>query len=245
MFKLLTENWTLKLLSLVFALILWMFIMGERRLEVGYTVPLELQNVPRGLMVANEVPSLVDVRVSGPRTLQMKISPTDIGIVVDLADLQPGLTTFKRLEERLNLPSGLRVTRLSPSFIDLKLERVAEKPVPVKIALTGEPLTGYSVGGVRAVPDKVVIEGAESELKSVTSVTTEPVDLTGVNEGFSLIVPLVHLGTYTSFKDEKTTEVQVEIQAVEPPPATAEEAVEANKSEQNTETRKIEEGAKQ
>lgn len=215
MFKLLTENWTLKLLSLVFALILWMFIMGERRQEVGYRVPLELQNIPAELMIANEVPSLVDVRISGPRTLLMKVSPNDISIAVDLTDLQPGLTTFKRLEERLNLPSGLRVTRLSPSFIDLKLERIKQKRVPVKISLVGEPLLGYQVGRVTASPAQVLIEGAESELKSVSAVTTEAVDLHGVNDGFSLIVPLVHLGTYTYFKDEKTTEIQVEIQAVE------------------------------
>jgi len=217
MFKLLTENWTLKLISLVFALVLWMFIMGERRLEVGYTVPLELQNIPQHLMIANEVPSLVDVRISGPRALLMNVSPNDISIAVDLSDLQPGLTTFKRLEERLNLPSGLRVTRLSPSFIDIKLERVQEKKVPVKIALAGEPLAGYQIGSIKAQPDRVVIAGAESELKSVSEVTTEPVDLTGVNESFSLIVPLEHQGTYTYFKNEKTTEVQIEIQAVEPP----------------------------
>lgn len=215
MFKLLTENWTLKLISLVFALILWMFIMGERRQEVGYRVPLEMQNIPAELMIANEVPSLVDVRVSGPRTLLMKVSPNDISIAVDLTDLAPGLTTFKRLEERLNLPSGLRVTRLSPSFIDLKLERIKQKSVPVKIALVGDPLQGYQVGRVNASPARVVIAGAETELKSVNEVTTEPVDLHGVNEGFSLIVPLVHLGTYTHFKEEKTTEIQVEILPVE------------------------------
>jgi len=217
MFKLLTENWTLKLISLVFALVLWMFIMGERRLEVGYTVPLELQNIPKHLMIANEVPSLVDVRISGPRALLMKVSPNDISIAVDLSDLQPGLTTFKRLEERLNLPSGLRVTRLSPSFIDIKLERIQEKKVPVKITLTGEPMAGFQIGSVKAVPDRVVMAGAESELKNVTEVTTEPIDLTGVNEGFSLIVPLEHHGTYTYFKNEKTTEVQIEIQALEQP----------------------------
>lgn len=215
MFKLLSENWTFKLVSLVLALMLWMFIMGERRLEVGYRVPLELQNIPKELMVANEVPSLVDVRVSGPRTLQMKVSPNDISIIVDLVDLKPGLTTFKQLEERLNLPSGLRVTRLSPSFIDLKLERIKQKLVPVKVALAGEPLTGFKVHNVRVVPDEVIIEGGETELKSISEVTTEEVNLNGVNEGFSLIVPLVHRGTYTHFKDEKTTEVQVEIQPVE------------------------------
>jgi len=218
MFKLFTENWTLKLISLIFALLLWMFIMGERRLEVGYLVPLELQNIPEELMVANEVASLVDVRVSGPRTLLMKVSPNDISIVVDLTDLKPGLTTFKRLEERLNLPSGLRVTRLSPSFIDLKLERRKQKEIPVKITLAGEPLPGYQIGRIMAVPDKVVVEGGETELKGVSEVTTESVDLDGVNEGFSVIVPLVHRGTYTYLKDDKTVEVQVEVQSVEPLP---------------------------
>ena len=218
MFKLITDNWALKLLSLVFALMLWMFIMGERRLEVGYRVPLELQNIPKGLMIASEVPSLVDVRISGPRTLQMKVSPNDISIVVDLSDLKPGLTTFRQLEERLNLPGGLRVTRLSPSFIDLKLERVKQKLVPIKVTLVGDPLAGFKLEKVRTVPDEVIIEGAETELKSISDVVTEDVDLDGVNESFSLIVPLVHRGTYTHFKDEKTTEVQVEIEPVEVTP---------------------------
>jgi YbbR domain-containing protein len=211
MLKILTENWTLKLLSLVFALMLWFFIMGERHQEVGFLVPLEFQNIPAGLMIANGVPNQVDVRVSGPRTLLMKVSPNDISIVVDLAKLKPGLTSFKRLDERLNLPSGLVVTRLSPSFIDLRLARIQEKLVPIRVVLSGEPQSGYRVGKVTLLPEKVALTGAESELKNITEVTTELVDLTDVNDGFSLIVPLVHRGTYTDFKDEKTIEIQVEI----------------------------------
>ncbi len=218
MFKLITQNWALKLMSLVFALMLWFFIMGERRLEVNYRVPLELQNLPRELMVANEIPSMVDVRISGPRTLLMKVSPNDISITVDLTGLNPGLTSFRRLEERLNLPSGLRVTRLSPSFIDLRLERIQQKTVPIIIALSGEPMSGFVVANVRANPDHVAIEGAEGELKNVTEVSTDDVDLTGVNSSFSLIVPLQHRGSFSRFKDERTTEIQVEIAAQEVAP---------------------------
>jgi YbbR domain-containing protein len=202
----------LKLLSLVFALLLWIFIMGERHLEVGFLVPLEFQNLPTGLIIANEVPSQVDVRISGLRTLLMEVSPNDISILVDLSDLQPGLTTFKRLEERLNLPSGLAVTRLSPSYIDLRLARIQEKKVPIRAVMSGAPQTGYKLGKVTLFPEKVTLTGAESELKNITEVTTEDVDLTEVNDGFSLIVPLVHRGAYTDFKDEKTTEIQVELE---------------------------------
>lgn len=211
--KLMTENWSLKLLSLAFAIFLWFFIMGESQLEVGYTVPLELQKLPPDLVIANQVPSLIDVRISGPRALLMKISPTDIAIAVNLSDLKPGLTSFKRLEERLSLPSGLRVTRLSPSFIDIRLERRQDKLVPIKVVLASEPDPGYRVAGISATPPKVKISGAESEVISVSDVTTEPVDLKGITESFSRIVPLVYERTYSDFVDMRTAEIHIGIEA--------------------------------
>lgn len=216
--SLLTENWILKVLSLAFALVLWFFVMGERKLEVGYTVPLELKNTPPGMMVANEVPSLVDVRLSGPRTMLMNLSPKDISISVDLADLKPGLTSFKRLEERLNIPSGVKVTRLSPSFVDVKLERIKEKMVPVQVVFSGVPAEGFQVSAVRVNPERVGVEGAESEIKDVAEVVTEPVDVDGVKESFTLMVPISYRGKYTALKSSKTAEVRVTIGPLPPPP---------------------------
>ena len=206
-----TENWLLKLLSLTFAVVLWFFVMGEQKLELGYAVPLELKNVPPGLMVANDVPSLVDVRISGPRTLLMNLRPSDISISVDLKDLQPGLTSFKRLDERLNIPSALKVTRLSPSFVDVKLERIKVKSVTVTPVTTGTPAEGFRLQEITTTPDKVDIEGAESELKDIVDVPTEPVDLDGVKENFTLMVPLNYRGKYTSLKEQKAVEVLVTV----------------------------------
>ncbi len=216
MVKRLIENWFLKLLSLIFALILWFFVMGEQKQEVSYAVPLVLKNIPTGLMVANQVPSQVDVRINGPRTLLMNIRSTDISIGVDLKDLQPGLTSFKRLEERFNLPSALKVTRLSPSYVDVKLERIKAKPVPVKVVLAGLPAAGYELGPVVAVPGKVVVEGAEGELKNINEVKTEAVEIDGVKDSFAIIVPVNYVGTYTVLKEDKTVEVQV---TIIPPPS--------------------------
>ena len=216
----LSDNWVLKLLSLAFALVLWFFVMGERKLEVGYTVPLELKNVPEGMMVANEVPSLIDVRLSGPRTLLMNLSPKDISISVDLADLKPGLTSFKRLEERLSIPSGVRVTRLSPSFIDVKLERIREKVVPLRVVFSGVPADGFRLGAVRLKPEQVTVQGAESEIKDVTEVTTDPVEVDGAKESFTLTVPISYRGKYTWLNDSEAVEVRV---SVEPLPSPASE----------------------
>jgi YbbR domain-containing protein len=163
------------------------------------------------MMVGNEVPALVDVRISGPRTLLMNLQPNDIRIAVNLKDLQPGLTSFKRLEERLNLPTALKVTRLSPAFVDVKLERVMEKKVPVQPVLMGTPDDGYRVASIKAEPSHVTVEGAESEVKEVNEITTEPIAVEGAKETFTLTVPLVYRGKFTALKDHESAEVQVTI----------------------------------
>src|SRR5210317_1929815 len=111
MFAAMTENLLLKVLAFVFALILWFFVMGEQKLEKGYPAPLELRNVPKGLIVTSEVPSLIDVRISGPRTVLLNLSPSDLDVNVDLKGLAPGVTSFKRLDEQLRLPRSLKTTR--------------------------------------------------------------------------------------------------------------------------------------
>jgi YbbR domain-containing protein len=142
----------------------------------------------------------------------MNLSPKDISISVDLIDLKPGLTSFKRLEERLNIPSGVKVTRLSPSFIDVKLERIREKVVPLKAVFSGIPAEGFQLGAVRLKPDQVTVQGAESEIKDITEVTTDPVDVEGAKESFTLMVPISYRGKYTWLNDSEAVEVRVNIE---------------------------------
>src|SRR5512145_3350117 len=104
--QLLTENLLLKLLSLAFALVLWFFIMGEQRHEVSHAVKVEYRNLPKELAIANEVPEVVAVTVSGPRALLTHLSADDLSLPLDLGDLSPGLTSFRRLDEKLKVPAG-------------------------------------------------------------------------------------------------------------------------------------------
>jgi YbbR domain-containing protein len=212
MIEKLFENWLLKIVSLAFAVVLWFFVMGESRMEVNHIIPLEYENLPAGLMIANEIPTSVALRISGPRALQVNLSPGDIRLSVDLKGLSAGVTSFRRLEESLNIPSGLKITRISPSYVDVKLERVRERSVPVRVILSGEPAPGFIVKSVVATPEKVIVSGAESELKGVSEVVTEGIDLTHVQESFSQTVAISYIGNYTDLKETKTVEVKVVLQ---------------------------------
>ncbi|MDX9708249.1 MAG: CdaR family protein [Trichloromonas sp.] len=230
MFRRLTENIFLKLLSLAFALILWFFVMGEQKQELSYSVPLAIKNLPANLMVANEIPSQVDVRISGPRTLLMNLDPKDMGIAVDLKGLQPGVTSFRRLEELFNLPGALKITRLSPSFVDVRLERIKDKKVPVKLVVSGAPAPGFELREIQLTPAEVLVEGAEGELKNIAQVETDPVEIEGVRDSFSLIVPIDYRGRYTYLKEDRTVEVHVTIVKLPEPEIPAPEVVEGEQT---------------
>ena len=223
------ENWLLKFISLAFAVVLWFFVMGESRMEVTHIAPLEYINLPEGLMIASEVPTSVSIMISGPRALQVNLSPSDISLGVDLKGLSAGVTSFKRLEESLNIPTGLKITRISPSYVDVKLERVRDRDVPVRVILVGEPAPGFIIKSSKALPEKVTVSGAESELKGVSEVVTEGIDVTHVQESFSQIVAISYIGNYTELKGTKTVEAQVVLQP-DPnyvPPQPAEKPAEA------------------
>lgn len=220
MLRFLTENWQLKLMSLGFALILWFFVMGERRMEIGYTVPLELLNVPEGLVVVGEVPNTVDVRLSGPRVMLVDLDEKDIRITLDLAGLQPGITTFRRLDEHLRLPVGIRLTRASPSSIDVKLDQIIEKELPVRPHLTGKPAKGYQLVAIETTPARVTVRGAQAEVSRLSEVVSDRIEIDGASAPREVNIQLNYRGKFSRVKDLETVRVYLRIEPVAAPAPT-------------------------
>lgn len=204
-----SENFLLKILAFVFALILWFFVMGEQKLEKGYAVPLELRNVPKGLIVTSEIPSLIDVRIFGPRTALLNLAPADLHIEVDLKGLSSGVTSFKRLDESFRIPRILKITRLSPAVVDVMLEKIRKKKVPVRTVFSGVLPENLQVEKIEIRPAQVVVVGAGSELKNISEVETEVIEIAEVHESFKMQIPLNYVGKFTSLQEEQVVDVNV------------------------------------
>jgi len=69
----LLDHWQLKLLSLVFAVALWVIVAVEDIGEAVYTVPLDLTQLPPGLQVTALGVDTVDVRLHGLRHVLSRI----------------------------------------------------------------------------------------------------------------------------------------------------------------------------
>lgn len=206
-----SENWKMKVLALGCALVLWFYVMGERRLEVAYAVPIELKNVPQGMVVTNDLPRNIDIRLSGPRALLSDLNEKEVRISIDLVGLKPGVTTFSRLDDHLRLPGGIQATRISPSFVDVKLERIIDKSVPLRAHFAGQLPGGYHLVAVDVSPERVVVQGAEGEIAGVSEVMTERIELGEIKGSSELTVPLDYRGKYSQVKEINHARVRLQI----------------------------------
>ncbi|HYP13346.1 MAG TPA: YbbR-like domain-containing protein, partial [Bryobacteraceae bacterium] len=102
----------------------------------------------------------------------------ETALVLDLGSIhEPGEQTFTVTKDTLTLPTGVVLVRAVPSQVRVRLERRASREVPVEIRFSGPPPEGYRVVHQETTPAQIRIVGPESQVEQVTSVQTDPVDL--------------------------------------------------------------------
>lgn len=178
---LVTKNFGLKLLAVVMAVVLWSMAVGREKAEVGLTVPLELVNFPQDMVVANQVPDGVNIRIRGSVALTRQVQNRRLRFSLDLAGAKEGSNNFTLLPDALALPRGVEVTRLAPGTITVELEALITKRMTLLPVIQGEPVTGYLIDEIRLEPTEVDIRGPEKLLNALTRLWTEPIDVTKMN----------------------------------------------------------------
>jgi YbbR domain-containing protein len=206
------QNLGIKLIAIICALVLWFFVVGEEKAEIGLTIPVEIVNVPANLMVVNDVDNGIDVRVSGPRSLIRQVASQKISKTIDLSRAGAGLISFPISPDSLPLPRGVRVTRVRPTSITIFLERVVRKSVSVQPVVVGEPAPGFSIAKVSVEPQQVTVSGPESELAGLSRVWSKPIDVAGLNSSVRRPVGLDFKGYHLSAVRDGPVEAQVEVE---------------------------------
>lgn len=217
MLAILFRNWHLKIIAAICAVILWLFVVGQHKVEMGLSVPLELQNIPAGLMVANDLPGRVQLRVSGPRTLLSTFLDNKSTIVLNLEHASAGVNTFTQMASRLDLPRALKVLRVSPAKVEVRLEPIKQKRVPVSVTTAGETPRAYALELARPSPSKVLVEGAANHLQGLNAVATEPVDISNITSSQRQEVGLVLKNSYLWFPERDWVSVWIVVKPLPPP----------------------------
>jgi YbbR domain-containing protein len=206
---LLLRNWHLKLISLALATVLWAQVTRTPTSETGVSVPLEYQNIPPKMEVYGDTTNRVEVRLRGPSSLLRAVSAQDVSLSIDMEKMATGQEKVVPLTPDLvQKPFGVEVVRVNPARIRLTVETTREKSVRVLPILNGFTRNGFEVERTTITPETVTIEGPESHVQEVETVSTTPISLKDRTATFTETVdlditdPVVRVPKSTSVKVE-------------------------------------------
>lgn len=185
------DNVALKLVSLALAALLWFVIAGEKTSEMGVSAHVELQNFPKDLEVTGEPVDTIEVRLRASPGIIQRIAPGDVSAQVDLAGMLEGEHIIHLTERNIRMPFGVKVVKITPSILNLDLERTLQKVVPIHPRILGRPAPGYEVGEVAGEPAEVGIAGPKTRVHEVESAFTEAVSVEGAENN---VVEVVNMG---------------------------------------------------
>ncbi len=177
--KILFSNLGIKILSVVLAISMWVFVTYRGQSEMAVDVPIGFKNVPKGLELLRESAKTVALNLRGQERLLKNLKPMDINVFVDLSNAKRGESTYYLDKNAVMVPGTVDILRVEPTYVRVVLDESMKKTLPVKASIIGAPEKGFRIVSVDVKPSAVTVEGARTEIERMAVLRTEAVDVTG------------------------------------------------------------------
>jgi YbbR domain-containing protein len=218
------KSFGLKLLALFLACIVWFIVSAPRReraTERAFAAPLAIASLPRDLVITNQIPDTVSVRLHGRVSDLRALSSQNLEVTVDVSWVQAGEATITLRPQAINVPPGVDVVSIDPNKLRFRIEQLRQKVVRVRPLLIGNPPSGYRVGDPTVIPDQALISGPASQVRNVADVATERIIMTGRTETFVQSTAVVSDSPFVRIIDPVAVQVTVPVLAEVGPPLPA------------------------
>ena len=193
----LADKW-LKLLAVAFAIVTWVYVSQITRDDKTKDVRLRFK-APDSHFIMPGHRAEVEVTVEGPAVALARL-PENLVAHIDVAEKKKGTMPEGSAPRSLgislspsdiqNLPAGLTVKGFEPSKVNITLDKMDQKRVPVAIDaeadLNGLVKDGFEIYRIYAAPNQVVVRGPRSVLSGVESVHPKPIPISGLNKDFTV-----------------------------------------------------------
>ncbi len=200
-----------KLLAVVIAISLWMVANLQHDVDKNVNIDINYANLPPGLVIANNPPEKLTVRMRGPRSQLPSANSETMLFTIDLSNLGEGMSRFDITTDQIIPPRDVQVTGISPAEIEIDIDKLSDKNVKVVPSL-GPLEPGYEIiGEPEVVPSEIMVRGPESLINKINSITTDPVDLKGERSKFTIEVPLRSPYSLVKVVGNNTVRVTVDI----------------------------------
>ena len=161
------------LLALMLAVMVWAVAEQQANPSIERTfnnpIQLTLRNLPAGMETYEASATEVKVSVSTPENVWNSLDNAQVTAWLDLSGQVSGTLD---LPVNVALPNrAARVVKVEPAFVRLKMEPLAEAPLPVSIAVNGEPAVPFAAQPIETIPTTVTVRGPASFVGKIAAAT--------------------------------------------------------------------------
>jgi YbbR domain-containing protein len=169
------------------------------------------------LIITNIIPESVSLTLRGDEKTIGNISENDIITFIDLSPYTikgSYRAPIKVIKSGNALDGNTLEISVEPLDIMLQLDNVSEKYVSVSPAASGSLAAGYNLVSEKVTPSQLRIEGPLSLLSHIDTISTEPFDISGRYDDFSLLLNLVSPGPLFTVYGVNKVEYSAEVRSV-------------------------------
>lgn len=209
------DDWLIKLVALLISVALWAGVAGFRDLTTT-----RLRNVTLNPLVSNDLEITnspveeVDLVITGDKRKVDQLNPRDLVVSLDLTKIREGERTLQITSQNVtvDLPSGVKIDEIQPDKIAIKLEKLAEKILPVREEMEGRVASGYEIYSSDTAPARVRVRGPKSVVDALSFIATEKIKLNGRKTNFvAAQIPLNIVNPKVSLVDIVSVNVTLRI----------------------------------
>ncbi|MCJ7806442.1 MAG: hypothetical protein MUP57_02690 [Clostridia bacterium] len=163
--KILRSNNFARLIAVFLAVILWLFVTGDKitrttpSLKVWQDVPLRVENLNQDYVITDILAS-VDITLEGLPEAFEDLPIQEIDAFVDLTGKETGNHLIRVQGQP---PRGLNLIMIEPEQVRVTIEAYHSADFTMQTEIIGEPAPGWALVGYTIVPEEVLI-GAPASL---------------------------------------------------------------------------------
>lgn len=187
------ENWPAKVLSIAFAIVLFVFHRTSTMAERFFSVPLKVET--EGSYTPSS-PYEYNIRVSmrGETNSIYPILENDIEAFIDMKDKGKGFYRLPVQIRKKGTAIGVDPLEIAvdPLEVALSIDYKVSKYVPLSVSTRGSPKNGFEIASSTITPNQVVVDGPSDVVANITELFTEDINIDGRDEDFSVVVNILN-----------------------------------------------------
>jgi diadenylate cyclase len=179
------------LVSFLFIAGVWLsFTQGQDTL-VTLDIPVEFMRRDPGFEIIDTSANAVRVELSGSLTLLRFIRPEQVKVQVDLSKGAAGANAISITPKEVSLPPGVSLRSVMPPVVDVTLDKVIRKDLPVQVDWAGKMEPNLHLTQVKVSPERIQVTGPKEILDNRTTLYTEKVYVDNLEKSGSLTAQIL------------------------------------------------------